>query len=204
MPRDPGYRRDEFAGLLGLLSLRLEGQVPDGPHVVQAVGDLDLQRAPVGLLQAGAMGMSVEAGVVEEEVGDDVAELRAQLAGRLWGFGGGNVVQYRGDHGFCCRVLFGEDERDLDGVGDVLVTAAALFVSVCLLGDDQGTTDGVQYVGSVCACPVEESQGGCGHVEYPAFLPNGDKRRCRRPRIARCSACSTAARARSAPSLVSR
>jgi hypothetical protein len=139
-------------GSARLLSLRRKGQVTDGAHVVQAVGALDLKRASVDLPRV--VGIVVDPGDVEEEVGDDVTELCAQLGRGSGVLGVEDVVQHCGDHGFRCRVLFGEDECDFDGVGDVGVAAAASLVAVGLLGDDQGAADGLENLGTA----GEESQ----------------------------------------------
>ena len=125
---------------LPLLGLLLD--VAQGAHVVQPVGELDDQHPDVARHRddhlADGLGLRgvavldlVELGHAVDELGDLVAEVRAQLLEGVRRVLDG-VVQQRGDQGRLGHADVGEDRGDRERVGDVGVAALAHLGAVHL------------------------------------------------------------------------
>ena len=148
-------RRVDVEGLLGGRSLGDLGHDRDRAHVVQTVGELDEQDAPVrrhgeehladgggllGLLRVELE--AVELGDAVDDAGDDLAELLFDVLEAHTGVLD-RVVQEGGFDGGRVKAELGNRQGDGGRVGDVVLAGPAGLASVGALGCQGGRDDRV-------------------------------------------------------------
>ena len=139
-----GERGEDLEGLARLLLLLLGRQEREGPHVVQAVGELDDEHPRVlghrddhladrlGLRRVAELHL-VELGDAVDQEGDLAAELLGELVELVVGVLDG-VVQERGHERVRVHAQLGQDRGDRQRVGDVRVPGLAELPVVQLFG----------------------------------------------------------------------
>ena len=176
-------RRVDLHRLAGDPLLLLGGQCAKGPHVVEAVGELDQDDPDVvrhrqehlpdvlGLLLLVAVGAELrQLGDAVHEVGDLGAEAVLDVGEAVLGVLG-DVVQQRGGDGDRIEAEIGEDLRRRDGVRDVGFAGRADLGRVGIDGEVERTLHGVE-VGLRVLAPQLGKQGGPQSVEIPGLGGN--------------------------------
>ena len=153
-----GERGEDFEGLAGDLLALLGGQMLQGAHVVEAVGELDDDDADVG--DHGEEHLADVLGLVIFAVGeldfvelgdafDDVCDLLAEALFDLFGGDVGvfdGVVQETGGNGGGVHLELSEDEGDLEGMDGVGLARGALLTFVLLEAEGPGFADDFEVV----------------------------------------------------------
>lgn len=158
-----GQRDQHVPGDLGDPHLTGRLHVPDGPHVVQPVGELDHHHPDVvpGGDQHLAEGLRLrrrpevdllQFGHPVDQVGDFGAEPLGDLTQRQLGVLHG-VVEQRGDQSRGAGAELGQDHGDGQRMGDVRLAALPLLAPVALLGQPVGTAEQAE-VGLRMVSPV--------------------------------------------------
>ena len=171
-PQPVGKRGIDLERLARLLDLLLLRQSRQGPHVVEAVGELDQDDPEIrghrdhhlsvvlGLALVAALeGDPGELGDPVDELGDGVAEQLLHLiqaGARVLH----RVVQQRRTQRLGVEAEAGADLRHLDGVGDEVLPGAPPLVRVTLAGEREGTLDcfGVDLSRSLDAVLLDDGQ----------------------------------------------
>ena len=151
-----GERRVDVERLLRDLDLLLGLQVPEGAHVVGAIGELDQDDADVArhrqehlaevlrllLLARGEVDLA-DLGDPVDQAGDLLAEHVLQLRQRGERVLDG-VVQEAGRHAGDVESQVGDDPGDLEGVGEVGLAGQPSLAAMHLLREFVGPLDGLE------------------------------------------------------------